>query len=144
MLSRDWSSDVCSSERRRRPECGASVVQCDDGGNIRPDLLRDHLSHHRVAQRPEYPLGRSDGPDLRQGGPAQRRTDLANQRDVPRAVPTLEPTAGSLEGDHSADRALYRNQGRSEERRVGKECVSTCRTRWSPDSKKEKHQKTTQ
>src|SRR3546814_15833525 len=25
-----------------------------------------------------------------------------------------------------------RNQGRSEERRVGKECVSTCRSRWSP------------
>src|SRR3546814_13761889 len=24
------------------------------------------------------------------------------------------------------------NQGRSEERRVGKECVSTCRSRWSP------------
>src|SRR3546814_1427524 len=24
-------------------------------------------------------------------------------------------------------------QGRSEERRVGKECVSTCRSRWSPD-----------
>src|SRR3546814_16013155 len=26
---------------------------------------------------------------------------------------------------------LYRS-GRSEERRVGKECVSTCRSRWSP------------
>src|SRR3546814_20393761 len=25
--------------------------------------------------------------------------------------------------------------GRSEERRVGKECVSTCRSRWSPDLK---------
>src|SRR3546814_10946941 len=24
------------------------------------------------------------------------------------------------------------NQSRSEERRVGKECVSTCRSRWSP------------
>src|SRR3546814_1055920 len=24
-------------------------------------------------------------------------------------------------------------EGRSEERRVGKECVSTCRSRWSPD-----------
>src|SRR3546814_20845000 len=24
--------------------------------------------------------------------------------------------------------------GRSEERRVGKECVSTCRSRWSPDT----------
>src|SRR3546814_20065539 len=25
-----------------------------------------------------------------------------------------------------------RDRGRSEERRVGKECVSTCRSRWSP------------
>src|SRR3546814_4779367 len=28
--------------------------------------------------------------------------------------------------------ALAREQVRSEERRVGKECVSTCRSRWSP------------
>src|SRR3546814_20610878 len=28
---------------------------------------------------------------------------------------------------------------RSEERRVGKECVSTCRSRWSPDHYKKKH-----
>src|SRR3546814_14453130 len=28
---------------------------------------------------------------------------------------------------------LLRLQPRSEERRVGKECVSTCRSRWSPD-----------
>src|SRR3546814_20752789 len=27
---------------------------------------------------------------------------------------------------------------RSEERRVGKECVSTCRPRWAPDHKKKK------
>src|SRR3546814_6250217 len=26
----------------------------------------------------------------------------------------------------------HRHMGRSEERRVGKECVSTCRSRWSP------------
>src|SRR3546814_11280327 len=26
----------------------------------------------------------------------------------------------------------YLNEARSEERRVGKECVSTCRSRWSP------------
>src|SRR3546814_18305464 len=31
-------------------------------------------------------------------------------------------------------------QGRSEERRVGKECVSTCRSRWSPYHEK-KHEK---
>src|SRR3546814_17188428 len=29
--------------------------------------------------------------------------------------------------------------GRSEERRVGKECVSTCRSRWSPVHYKKKH-----
>src|SRR3546814_13530557 len=28
--------------------------------------------------------------------------------------------------------------GRSEERRVGKECVSTCRSRWSPSHEKKK------
>src|SRR3546814_2427385 len=28
--------------------------------------------------------------------------------------------------------ACLRSSGRSEERRVGKECVSTCRSRWSP------------
>src|SRR3546814_16114594 len=28
--------------------------------------------------------------------------------------------------------AFSANQARSEERRVGKECVSTCRSRWSP------------
>src|SRR3546814_5720319 len=30
------------------------------------------------------------------------------------------------------DPEITSNQGRSEERRVGKECVSTCRSRWSP------------
>src|SRR3546814_14104527 len=27
---------------------------------------------------------------------------------------------------------IFLREGRSEERRVGKECVSTCRSRWSP------------
>src|SRR3546814_11452042 len=30
------------------------------------------------------------------------------------------------------------DNGRSEERRVGKECVSTCRSRWSPYNQKQK------
>src|SRR3546814_10924289 len=36
-------------------------------------------------------------------------------------------------GDGSAS-----HRGRSEERRVGKECVSTCRSRWSPCHEKKK------
>src|SRR3546814_11037012 len=36
----------------------------------------------------------------------------------------------AVEYDHIHPRAL--SPTRSEERRVGKECVSTCRSRWSP------------
>src|SRR3546814_13343948 len=38
---------------------------------------------------------------------------------------------------------MHYHLGRSEERRVGKECVSTCRSRWSPyHEKKKKKQQT--
>src|SRR3546814_18291585 len=41
-----------------------------------------------------------------------------------------------------ADRVVFVDihaRCRSEERRVGKECVSTCRSRWSPDHYKKNH-----
>src|SRR3546814_13249767 len=41
--------------------------------------------------------------------------------------------AGERVGGH-----LDPGRARSEERRVGKECVSTCRSRWSPDHSKKK------
>src|SRR3546814_7671969 len=42
-----------------------------------------------------------------------------------------EKTIGEA-GLSSSRSAVDRSTGRSEERRVGKECVSTCRSRWSP------------
>src|SRR3546814_11156841 len=44
---------------------------------------------------------------------------------------------------HGVVNAQFRRaeDGRSEERRVGKECVSTCRSRWSPYNEKKKDQK---
>src|SRR3546814_13973964 len=43
-------------------------------------------------------------------------------------------TLNALRDDRFADaqRKIVGDQVRSEERRVGKECVSTCRSRWSP------------
>src|SRR3546814_11648871 len=38
----------------------------------------------------------------------------------------------------SATPSKFRSLSRSEERRVGKECVSTCRSRWSPYHYKKK------
>src|SRR3546814_3856270 len=41
--------------------------------------------------------------------------------------------AGKQKVAHQHRRRIAENDvGRSEERRVGKECVSTCRSRWSP------------
>src|SRR3546814_213680 len=45
----------------------------------------------------------------------------------------IPPDAQWADGtDEAKVRAFFSNMGRSEERRVGKECVSTCRSRWSP------------
>src|SRR3546814_14465418 len=44
-------------------------------------------------------------------------------------------------GDAAADQRQLRVRKRSEERRVGNECVSTCRSRWSPYHSKKKTEK---
>src|SRR3546814_15905870 len=47
----------------------------------------------------------------------------------------------NLSRDHLDYHGTMQAYGRSEERRVGKECVSTCRSRWSPMHKKKKKSK---
>src|SRR3546814_12463718 len=44
---------------------------------------------------------------------------------------------------YARDALLASFAARSEERRVGKECVSTCRSRWAPVHSKKKKKKTT-
>src|SRR3546814_952744 len=43
-----------------------------------------------------------------------------------------EQASTGIDHEHQYLRLLGSSQCRSEERRVGKECVSTCRSRWSP------------
>src|SRR3546814_6826015 len=62
------------------------------------------------------------------------------ESDAPQMWPGPENTAPRPPGMSDADyQRIYKQQHyptaaevRSEERRVGKECVSTCRSRWSP------------
>src|SRR3546814_17122382 len=54
---------------------------------------------------------------------AFRRQSAGHQNGVAERVPDIP----ALAQHHALDQAE-----RSEERRVGKECVSTCRSRWSP------------
>src|SRR3546814_14704830 len=44
----------------------------------------------------------------------------------------LDAFSGALLGRLHGGGGRHGENGRSEERRVGKECVSTCRSRWSP------------
>src|SRR3546814_1754422 len=65
------------------------------------------------------------------GGQRQAGIDQARARyeeDVAKYRQTVLSAFRDVEDGLSSLRIL----GRSEERRVGKECVSTCRSRWSP------------
>src|SRR3546814_12229748 len=67
-----------------------------------------------------------------------------------RAVGTLQPNESVVVRPEIAGRIIRFGfeegadveAGRSEERRVGKECVSKCRSRWSPYHKKKKQNNT--
>src|SRR3546814_11240287 len=100
----DWSSDVCSSDLRARPSARLPRrVGPGECGHIR--RLRPISPHF------------ADQPAQAKGPQVQRMFE----RHAECAV-ELMPIVIDLR-----DRAL-----RSEARRVGKECVSTCSFRWSP------------
>src|SRR3546814_13351694 len=109
----EWSSDGCSSDRaehiddqvRAAVHNGRYVVELGAGLDIaaEPQHARDAIE---VA--------------------ACRRLELGDE--VDRAEPRSDDAV--CKAAVVADRAL--DPARSEERRVGKECVSTCRSRWSP------------
>src|SRR3546814_11325630 len=109
----DWSSDVCSSDLR---DAGA-VARC-----------------HRPAQRDRRRTGRL-GPSPKMGTGADRQALAAA-----RLISWLAYSDGSSRrrSQHQECQMVLR---RSEERRVGKECVRTCRSRWSPYHEKQKNNK---
>src|SRR3546814_14221693 len=108
----DWSSDVCSS-----------------------DLLPTNV--------------RTGGRDINVNGYGNPSSVVLNGMTV-NGVAYVDATPGNLADNptNPAFTTLYggsSNAGlaaRSEEGRGGKECVSRCRSRWSPDHYKKKQQKT--
>src|SRR3546814_18360958 len=107
----DWSSDVCSSDLDvpgdvRRPVGAKAEFQCCGAGRG-----LDALGPYAAVA----PAG---------GVGSKRRIVLGIEA---RAAEEDGPCLVWLHG-----RAFGVVGERSEERRVGKECVSTCRSRWSP------------
>src|SRR3546814_12208071 len=98
-------------------------------------LIPDHASSHG--------LGLLDFQDALVGHPAYDLVSLLQdaRRDVP---PDIEAemiahykAVARPNGNFDAVYAILDAQRRSDERRVGKEGVSTCRSRWSQDHKKQ-------
>src|SRR3546814_16463793 len=79
-------------------------------------LERVRLCHNRLSHRNERRFAFGD-----------RRCSPARKGGARRSDGAIEVILARIGG--TADDLLGR---RSEERRVGKECVSTCRSRWSP------------
>src|SRR3546814_1805426 len=101
----DWSSDVCSSDLEWCTPLDA-MIAVPIGGS--PVWIRPWLYVHTCPHGHQIPILLLDT-DLGQNAAADR-----------------EITHHLYGGD-----VAYRLK-RSEERRGGKECVSTCRSRWSP------------
>src|SRR3546814_14178301 len=97
----DWSSDVCSSDLIARFR---DFVRQEGLDNVEPfvDVAHAALSSNLFNRK---------------------RVAYSSLRDDPRFAWISEEDLQEVEWLHPFDR--------SEERRVGKECVSTCRSRWS-------------
>src|SRR3546814_19677259 len=135
----DWSSDVCSSDLSARsadlPEgvCGRSGAI---GVGIFPGGLvsclwasmpcfreRRFERKNRVAAPSVAPIDRHDQCQERHVMELENKTII-----VTGASSGIGAAAAKLFASEGANVVL----GRSDERRVGKECVSTCRSRWAP------------
>src|SRR3546814_17096755 len=119
----DWSSDVCSSDLL----CAISLVGCAVGPYfVKPD---DRLASVQLSPRADYA--------------PPNETSAAN---FPSSWWTLfnDDVLADLQARaQTGNLNLQIASERSEERRVGKECVSPCRSRWSPyPSKKQETQAT--
>src|SRR3546814_11337652 len=105
----DWSSDVCSSDLQDRAGLGQEALLA-----ARNQLLGVASQSEKLqGVRPE---GMEDAPELRV------QIDRVKARALGLSIADVNGTLSIAFG------SAYR----SEERRVGKECVSTCRSRWSP------------
>src|SRR3546814_19724539 len=119
----DWSSDVCSSDLR----VDALALHRDHAKQVGADKLKK-LRKHFLGAIVVGPLVETDGSSIgtREVIDGQQRITtlqimLLAFRDIAKAL-----------GDEGLIEDIGLLCWRSEERRVGKECVSTCRSRWSP------------
>src|SRR3546814_13081942 len=118
----DCSSDVCSSDLER-----AAVETFYKAFEGQPELLNEAVTQdwQDIPLAPGQHPGREGMKPLIDGFKA--------------AFPDTKVKVHEIIGARGRVAVRASISGRSEERRVGKECVSRCRSRWSPSHEKKKH-----
>src|SRR3546814_6926007 len=111
----DWSSDVCSSDLDGQRTL-AQLIAAD----ARARLIAPLLWQRFATRLHEVPADGEVFPLVEIGAHCRGSLFLDAS------------TLTSAKLSSAIGRVFEAIPGRSEERRVGKECVSTCRTRWSP------------
>src|SRR3546814_1464136 len=138
MRMRDGSSDVCSTDlvyiRERLDYLVRKWLRpCEKKPQRDADENSRYSQQHGKSQAREIP-----GPIKRVVKNAEIRPALSVDLVKPlpgivhRRLSYLCPTTQARPIDYSCFAIAFLCKSRSEERRVGKECVSTCRSRWSP------------
>src|SRR3546814_14148754 len=130
----DWSSDVCSSDLTKIADMFFAPPGRRDSQGIGRTYGEAVETH---AQSRLNALARILEPFR-----SMRRADAEQAlMQIGRLIRSGKAVAGKSNIDNAA---IAISKLRSEERRVGKECVSTCRSRWSQyHSKKKQNIKTT-
>src|SRR3546814_2983317 len=142
----DWSSDVCSSDlvmedfadSYLRGETPIPCVSCNRTGKFRDllatarDLGADCLATGHYVQRKLGPAGA----ELHRAVDPRRDQSYFLIATTRGQLDFLRFPLGGMEQDAVRREAarfglVVADQPSSEERRVGKECVSTCRSRWA-------------
>src|SRR3546814_14797113 len=112
----DWSSDVCSSDLRTNSSKRHSELAILVTARVW-NCSFEWFQHEPHALAAGLPAGIVNALRMEQ------RPDFDDSADE-----AIYEFTNQLKRDHSVTDAAHR----SAERRVGKECVSTCRSRWAP------------
>src|SRR3546814_18755342 len=126
----DWSSDVCSSDLKTDLErIRAAIDHVEKTQKLNALPLRKVLINIRnLVQRIDSLYGYFD---------LKAKNSVQNEEtDLSKFIEHKDIDFKKLRENLTIKSTLFRHSlrmARSEERRVGTECVSTCRSRWAPN-----------
>src|SRR3546814_15229020 len=128
----DWSSDVCSSDLA---EFKATVKAA--AATKAPAIVKEAAAPAAAPERPKAVVPASPAPKASAASTAPAAPVI--KAEPPAAEPVapstpVEVKAEPLVQPHKTVKQVVdaKQEERSEARRVGKECVSPCRSRWQP------------